>query len=132
MVEVSRRVTVEEVEARPDVGTVRIGVRPPGRVPRLGEGDRRRQCKRHDEREASECAAPAALCDRCDQARHSYRMGRSRTATRTSLGPMETQANWDEQWRSEPFDFEAPAKEARTPRWLAQERLVHDRFGSFG
>ena len=43
----------------------------------------------------------------------------------------ETPAQWDEQWRLTPIDLEAPASEARTPRWRAQERLVRGRFGSF-
>jgi SAM-dependent methyltransferase len=43
----------------------------------------------------------------------------------------DVEADWDRQWRGEPLDFGAPAKEARTPRWLAQERLVRERFGSF-
>ena len=44
---------------------------------------------------------------------------------------MERPADWDRHWRAEPFDLRAPAAEARTPRWQAQERLVLRRFGSF-
>lgn len=43
----------------------------------------------------------------------------------------EIPADWDAQWRAEPRAPDAPAKEARTPRWKAQERLVRERFGSF-
>ncbi|MHB8642313.1 MAG: class I SAM-dependent methyltransferase [Gaiellaceae bacterium] len=43
----------------------------------------------------------------------------------------ETPAAWDEQWRLTPLDVAAPAKEARTLRWRAQERLVRERFGAF-
>jgi SAM-dependent methyltransferase len=43
----------------------------------------------------------------------------------------ETPTDWDAQWRGEPLDFDAPAAEARTPRWRAQEELVAQRFGSF-
>jgi SAM-dependent methyltransferase len=43
----------------------------------------------------------------------------------------ETAADWDEQWRLTPLDVAAPAGEARTPRWRAQERLVAERFGGF-
>lgn len=31
----------------------------------------------------------------------------------------------------QPMDFDAPLREQLTPRWKAQERLIHDRFGSF-
>jgi SAM-dependent methyltransferase len=51
--------------------------------------------------------------------------------TRVSLGRVETPADWDAQWQAEPFDVDAPEKEARTPRWRTQERLVRERFGSF-
>jgi hypothetical protein len=43
----------------------------------------------------------------------------------------EKAADWDQQWREEPFDVEAPRREELTPRWCAQERLVLERFGSF-
>jgi SAM-dependent methyltransferase len=43
----------------------------------------------------------------------------------------ETPTDWDAQWRGEPLDLDAPADEARTPRWHAQERLIVERFGSF-
>jgi SAM-dependent methyltransferase len=43
----------------------------------------------------------------------------------------ETPGEWDEQWRLTPLDLSAPAHEARTPRWRAQEALVRERFGSF-
>lgn len=45
--------------------------------------------------------------------------------------PIERSADWDAQWRAERIDPAAPAREARTPRWRAQERLVLERFGSF-
>jgi SAM-dependent methyltransferase len=47
------------------------------------------------------------------------------------VGEVERAANWNEQWRHEPLDLEAPAREERTPRWRAQEALVRDRFGGF-
>jgi SAM-dependent methyltransferase len=40
-------------------------------------------------------------------------------------------ADWDAQWRVEPVDPRAPEAEERTPRWLAQERIVRERFGGF-
>jgi glycosyltransferase involved in cell wall biosynthesis/2-polyprenyl-3-methyl-5-hydroxy-6-metoxy-1,4-benzoquinol methylase len=40
--------------------------------------------------------------------------------------------DWQRQWEHEPLDLAAPQAEARTPRWLAQERLVRTRFGGFG
>jgi SAM-dependent methyltransferase len=43
----------------------------------------------------------------------------------------ERTADWDAQWTSEPLDLEAPRREARTPRWQTQERLVRERFGAF-
>ncbi len=43
----------------------------------------------------------------------------------------ERAADWDRHWRSDPVDPGAPAAEARTPRWRAQERFVRDRFGGF-
>jgi 2-polyprenyl-3-methyl-5-hydroxy-6-metoxy-1,4-benzoquinol methylase len=43
----------------------------------------------------------------------------------------ERPADWESVWRGEPFDEKAPAAEARTPRWLAQERIVRERFGGF-
>jgi len=43
----------------------------------------------------------------------------------------EQRADWDARWASEPQDLEAPHREAETPRWRAQERLVRDRFGGF-
>jgi SAM-dependent methyltransferase len=43
----------------------------------------------------------------------------------------ETPTDWDKQWQGEPLNLDAPASEARTPRWRAQERLVAERFGSF-
>jgi SAM-dependent methyltransferase len=43
----------------------------------------------------------------------------------------EQPADWQSQWEHEPFDVGAPEAEARTPRWRAQERLVHERFGGF-
>lgn len=43
----------------------------------------------------------------------------------------ETPTDWDKQWQAEPLNLGAPAAEAKTPRWRAQERLVADRFGSF-
>lgn len=43
----------------------------------------------------------------------------------------ETAADWGEQWRLTPIDAAAPAAEARTPRWRAQERLIRERFGGF-
>ena len=43
----------------------------------------------------------------------------------------ETPTDWDAQWRGEPQDLGAPAAEAKTPRWRAQEQLVAERFGSF-
>jgi len=44
---------------------------------------------------------------------------------------IERPADWDRSWREEPVDPAAPAEEARTPRWRAQEGLVRDRFGGF-
>jgi SAM-dependent methyltransferase len=43
----------------------------------------------------------------------------------------ESPTDWESVWRGEPFDADAPAAEARTPRWQAQERLVRERFGGF-
>jgi SAM-dependent methyltransferase len=43
----------------------------------------------------------------------------------------ETPTDWDAQWQVEPENLDAPAAEAKTPRWRAQERLVAQRFGSF-
>lgn len=43
----------------------------------------------------------------------------------------ERPADWESVWRGEPFDSRAPAAEARTPRWLAQERIVRERLGGF-
>lgn len=43
----------------------------------------------------------------------------------------ETPTDWDAQWQVEPLNLDAPASEARTPRWRAQEGLVAERFGSF-
>jgi SAM-dependent methyltransferase len=45
---------------------------------------------------------------------------------------VERAADWDAQWRAEPVDPTAANAEERTPRWRAQERLVHARFGGFG
>jgi SAM-dependent methyltransferase len=44
---------------------------------------------------------------------------------------VERPTDWDRQWRAEAMDLETPAREAGTPRWRAQERLVLERFGSF-
>jgi SAM-dependent methyltransferase len=44
----------------------------------------------------------------------------------------ETPTDWDAQWQVEPENLGAPAAEAKTPRWRAQEKLVAERFGSFG
>jgi SAM-dependent methyltransferase len=44
---------------------------------------------------------------------------------------VERAADWDAQWRVEPLDPAVVDAEARTPRWLAQERLVRKRFGGF-
>jgi SAM-dependent methyltransferase len=44
---------------------------------------------------------------------------------------VERAADWDAQWRAEPLDPAAVRAEERTPRWCAQERLVHERFGGF-
>ena len=44
---------------------------------------------------------------------------------------MQRAADWDAQWRVEPVDPRAPEAEERTPRWLAQERIVRERFGGF-
>jgi SAM-dependent methyltransferase len=44
----------------------------------------------------------------------------------------EVPTDWGKQWRAEPLDLDAPAAEARTPRWHAQEELVAQQFGSFG
>jgi 2-polyprenyl-3-methyl-5-hydroxy-6-metoxy-1,4-benzoquinol methylase len=41
----------------------------------------------------------------------------------------ERPADWDEQWRKEPFRLDAPDHEARTLRWRGQERLVRTLFG---
>jgi SAM-dependent methyltransferase len=43
----------------------------------------------------------------------------------------ETPTDWDAQWQVEPENLDAPAAEAKTPRWRAQEQLVAERFGSF-
>jgi SAM-dependent methyltransferase len=43
----------------------------------------------------------------------------------------EQPTDWRRQWEQEPLDLEAPAAEARTPRWHAQEELVRERFGGF-
>jgi 2-polyprenyl-3-methyl-5-hydroxy-6-metoxy-1,4-benzoquinol methylase len=47
------------------------------------------------------------------------------------VAQVERPTDWDRQWRAEPLDPRAPAEEARTPRWRAQERVVRERFGSF-
>jgi SAM-dependent methyltransferase len=44
----------------------------------------------------------------------------------------EQPTDWRRQWEREPLDLEAPAAEARTPRWRAQDELVRERFGGFG
>jgi SAM-dependent methyltransferase len=44
---------------------------------------------------------------------------------------VEEPADWEQQWREEPLDLDAPRREAATPRWRAQERLVEERFGGF-
>jgi len=59
------------------------------------------------------------------------RLQRSRSRCRWCSGVRETPADWDAQWRDEPLDLDAPAHEAPTLRWRAQERLVRERFGSF-
>jgi 2-polyprenyl-3-methyl-5-hydroxy-6-metoxy-1,4-benzoquinol methylase len=41
----------------------------------------------------------------------------------------ERPADWDEQWRQEPLDLNAPKDQAQTLRWRAQERLVQQRLG---
>jgi SAM-dependent methyltransferase len=43
----------------------------------------------------------------------------------------ETPTDWDTQWQAQPLDLGAPAAEAQTPRWRAQEELIGERFGSF-
>jgi SAM-dependent methyltransferase len=43
----------------------------------------------------------------------------------------EQPADWNRHWSAEPFDPNAPAAEARTPRWRAQEELIRRRFGGF-
>jgi SAM-dependent methyltransferase len=43
----------------------------------------------------------------------------------------ERPTDWGTQWEHEPLDLDAPAAEARTPRWRAQEELVRSRFGGF-
>lgn len=43
----------------------------------------------------------------------------------------ERTADWGRQWRDEPPDVDAPAREERTLRWRAQERLIRKRFGGF-
>jgi SAM-dependent methyltransferase len=48
-----------------------------------------------------------------------------------TVARVERAADWDAQWRVEPLDPAAAAAEARTPRWRAQERLVHERLGGF-
>jgi 2-polyprenyl-3-methyl-5-hydroxy-6-metoxy-1,4-benzoquinol methylase len=44
---------------------------------------------------------------------------------------VERSADWDAQWRAEPLDPAAVAAEERTPRWRAQDRIVHERLGGF-
>jgi SAM-dependent methyltransferase len=44
---------------------------------------------------------------------------------------VEQPADWEQQWREQPLDLDAPRREAGTPRWRAQERLVEERFGAF-
>jgi len=48
-----------------------------------------------------------------------------------SSEPAEQPADWERQWRDEPLDAAAPARESRTLRWREQERLVRERFGGF-
>jgi SAM-dependent methyltransferase len=43
----------------------------------------------------------------------------------------ETPTDWDAQWQVEPLNLAAPAAEAKTPRWRAQEVLVTEIFGAF-
>lgn len=43
----------------------------------------------------------------------------------------ERAADWADIWRATGFDPEVAAKEERTPRWRAQERLVRERLGGF-
>jgi SAM-dependent methyltransferase len=43
----------------------------------------------------------------------------------------ERHVEWDRIWEEEPFVLDAPASQARTVRWRAQERLVRRRLGGF-
>jgi 2-polyprenyl-3-methyl-5-hydroxy-6-metoxy-1,4-benzoquinol methylase len=43
----------------------------------------------------------------------------------------EQAADWSAQWRGEPIDVDAVAREAETPRWRAQEELVQRELGGF-
>jgi SAM-dependent methyltransferase len=44
---------------------------------------------------------------------------------------VERAADWDAHWRVEPLDPAVADAEERTPRWLAQERIVRARLGGF-
>ena len=44
---------------------------------------------------------------------------------------IEHPADWDRQWQQEAIDLGAPAREAATPRWAAQARVIGERFGGF-
>jgi SAM-dependent methyltransferase len=48
-----------------------------------------------------------------------------------SGGAREEASDWRRQWEREPLDLGAPAAEARTPRWRAQDELVRARFAGF-
>lgn len=47
------------------------------------------------------------------------------------MSPIENPADWDRQWQVEPVNLGVPDEEVRTPRWLAQERVVAQHLGSF-
>ena len=47
------------------------------------------------------------------------------------MSDVERPGDWDGQWRATPEDLAAPDAEARTPRGLAQERIVRERLGGF-
>ena len=47
------------------------------------------------------------------------------------MSDVEHPADWDRQWQQEAVDLGAPAREAATPRWAAQARVIGERFGGF-
>jgi len=47
------------------------------------------------------------------------------------MSDTEQPADWNAQWQHEAIDLGAPDREAETPRWQAQARVVEERLGGF-